>query len=541
MGKSVRRMSKDDTCNMDYMNTKSTKKWAVLLMFILLIFLILKWPSHNTLPIWDESVYIGMGKYLYSSGESGLWESIRPIGLPLLTGFFWKIGGMEWQLYLSKIFSLLFAVGTIFLTYIIARKIYGRTSGIIAAALLALSAVFFHHAGLILTDIISTFFMLLAVYFYISFKSQLGKNKTSPKRADSNRNALIFFLIGLTSATALLFRFPHGILIIFFSVLILLDIKYKNARFNDLVFFLLGLTIILPFLIFNYSMYAQYTANAFDAIFRPFILGSIHQGNIYQSVQGFWNNISYYIIALLLINPLLFLAFFSIRKAIDKRSIKNARNKTMYNESHKMTCDVILKLYVLMCAYLIYLTYIANKQERFLLMILPIVIILSSGVIIHYISDNKSVWKHLRYSIMATLLVIFILFNIQSMARPYYYNGSQAYDSSIALYKYYNNNNATTILTTDPVFAVYSDNLFVPFYDMVGHDVIKSIYVNDWESDYEFDAAVYTPSSFPCIDIMCEANHEELYNYFSSKCSLEKKIVVLNREYYFFNKKFNKK
>ena len=36
--------------------------------------------------IWDESVYVGMGKFLFSAGTIGLWEDLRPMGMALIYG-----------------------------------------------------------------------------------------------------------------------------------------------------------------------------------------------------------------------------------------------------------------------------------------------------------------------------------------------------------------------------------------------------------------------------------------------------------------------
>ena len=59
-------------------------------MTLFLIFkLSLLFTYHDTR--WDESVYMGMGKYIYSNGQIGLWEDIRPIVLPLILGLFWKV------------------------------------------------------------------------------------------------------------------------------------------------------------------------------------------------------------------------------------------------------------------------------------------------------------------------------------------------------------------------------------------------------------------------------------------------------------------
>ena len=117
------------------------------------------------LPIWDEGVYMGMGKYIYSLGSSGLWEIIRPIGLPLVSGAIW-LAGLN-QVYFTQAAAVLFAAASIFMTYLIGKRLFGGQAGIIAAFLLAISPVFFLYSIYVLTEISSTFFALLAVYMYI--------------------------------------------------------------------------------------------------------------------------------------------------------------------------------------------------------------------------------------------------------------------------------------------------------------------------------------------------------------------------------------
>ena len=42
--------------------------------------------------LWDEAVYIGIGKFMFSYGSAGLFEIIRPLGLPLILGSLWSVG-----------------------------------------------------------------------------------------------------------------------------------------------------------------------------------------------------------------------------------------------------------------------------------------------------------------------------------------------------------------------------------------------------------------------------------------------------------------
>ena len=219
------------------------KKWVY---FLLILFFLVKvnliFRYHDTR--WDESVFIGMGKYIFSEGESGLWESIRPPGLPLVFGLFWKLGLNS--IILSELLSIFFAMGCIYFTYLIGNELYNSKIGFFSALILSVTPVFFYFSSYGFTGIPSTFMALVSIYFFIK------------KR---------YFICGVFSAAALLFRFPQGLLLPIF--LFWLYIKNKNK----IVSFILGWSsLVIPFFIFNLFMYQD--------MFFPFIEASLHQSNI---------------------------------------------------------------------------------------------------------------------------------------------------------------------------------------------------------------------------------------------------------------------
>src|SRR3989338_477668 len=67
---------------------------------------------------WDSSVYLGMGKYIYSLGETGLYEESRPLVWPLILGVFWKFG-LD-AAFFGRLAVLIFSIGTIISAYFIA-------------------------------------------------------------------------------------------------------------------------------------------------------------------------------------------------------------------------------------------------------------------------------------------------------------------------------------------------------------------------------------------------------------------------------------
>lgn len=59
--------------------------WWVLVFFVVAKLLFF---TKFMVVLWDEAVYIGIGKFFLSLGSVGLFEPIRPIVLPLFLGFF---------------------------------------------------------------------------------------------------------------------------------------------------------------------------------------------------------------------------------------------------------------------------------------------------------------------------------------------------------------------------------------------------------------------------------------------------------------------
>jgi len=177
---------------------------ARLLYFIVSVFVIIKiilalqfHPAG-----WDESVYVGMGKHIYSAGNSGLWEQFRPLGLPFMLGTIWKLG-LPFAFF-AELLMLAFAVGNVLLVYFIAKKLFNKTTGLLSVLLVIGSAIFFKQSSLFLTEVPSTFFALATLYFLINKKIAI---------------ASVF------AALAALFKFPHLLLLI---VLFLLPLLERN-------------------------------------------------------------------------------------------------------------------------------------------------------------------------------------------------------------------------------------------------------------------------------------------------------------------------
>ena len=117
---------------------------------------------------WDSSVYIGMGKYIYSAGEVGLYEASRPLVWPLMLGFFWKLG-LD-VILCGRLLVLIFGVGTIILTYLMAYELFDRKIALLSSLFLAFSPTF------VFFYIEFTFVCFL--FFYMLLEYSLGVRGT---------------------------------------------------------------------------------------------------------------------------------------------------------------------------------------------------------------------------------------------------------------------------------------------------------------------------------------------------------------------------
>jgi len=497
---------------MKMIRLKKDSFYIYALIGICLIFLLLKLEFLNPKVVWDESVYLGMGKHIYSGGSSGLWEMIRPLGLPLVTGFFWKIGLN--QIIASRIFSIMISLGCIIAAYLIAKELFDKKHALISALIMACTPIFFLYSDYILTDHISTLFLMLSILFLLKDRAIVG---------------------GIFGGLAFWFKFTSILYIIALMLFIIYKfIRYKFIRTmiknktsiwqaissKEIKKYLYVTAIIVLFVgAYFFSNYLLYKAHfgAIDAIFKPYLDAAAYSNNPYQNtVVNSIHSLIYYIFYYpynIIFNHAygsliyVFLLIYFIRCST---FVKNK-----LNESH------ILMLFVFF-TYLVHFSIIPYKVDRFWITFLPFMAIYSSFGIFWLMNNNK-LWKSNRHSKYPRIIVITIVIILFGMTL---YKDSQIYESnrwnkinteSIVSDKTDNNvetyfdthNIQGPILVTNPMFAAYSDKRYIGAYDVLNKN---GLFVNDWEANINFNAVAYMDSSIPCLetDTRCVVNKEKL-------------------------------
>ena len=208
--------------------------------------------------LWDSAVYVGMGKFLFSVGTSGLWEHIRPPLLPIILGFFWKLNLDSILVY--KAISLTFSAMLIWLVCKAGKQENknDNATGFIAASLIAVSAIIAMMSFQLYTEIPAVVCILGAYLLYKEYD----------------------WLAGIMLALAFMFKFPSGIALIPFIIVLTF-----NKQFKSTIKLCLGFAIaLLPYLIINAIIYKN--------PFTPFLDASSVINNVLGcnvlNYQPFW-------------------------------------------------------------------------------------------------------------------------------------------------------------------------------------------------------------------------------------------------------------
>ncbi|RMD58092.1 phospholipid carrier-dependent glycosyltransferase [Candidatus Woesearchaeota archaeon] len=215
-----------------------TDKFWILILVLLTIALRLVFAFSVEEVWWDSGVYIGMGKYLFSGGESGLWEHIRPLLVPVFLGAFWK-AGFDPVLF-GRFFEILLMGGVVVLTYLFARVWFSSRVAAIAALIVSSSPIFFHLSFHQYTEIPSVFFVLLSLLLYARSRPALS---------------------GFFASLAFLSKFPAGIVLP-----IVLVAAVFERRWKDIPFIVAGFVpLSLAYFVWSWIAYSSPFATLFSA------------------------------------------------------------------------------------------------------------------------------------------------------------------------------------------------------------------------------------------------------------------------------------
>lgn len=429
---------------------------------------------------WDSHVYIGMGKYLFSQGKIGIWETFRPLIHPLIIGSFWNLGFDP--IFTGKIIDLFLSLVAVFLTYLLGKKIFDEKTALIGAGIFSLTPLFVMFTGLILTEPLAISLGLLGLL--IIFKKE---------------SIFAFLCGGILLSLSFLTKFPQGI--IFGAVTIAL--LFKKERIMLKIKLLSSLTCgfiipLIPYFILNHQLYGN--------LLEPLLLG-----NWIVTTAGwlYGSGIFYYLTHFFLTLPIYLFFFVYLYYFIREKQ---------YPSNEKTTLLLIVILTIT------YFEYVPRKETRYLVTILPFLGLMAASAIIKIyerIKESKTkIIKPRAYVILCTLLIIIYI------PTAIYFEPAPDFQHEIKEVIANHNINGL-IISSDPSFVSFLDN---PLKILSGMEFAQQIYDTN-KKDYQL-LFVNT------CDLICAPEDSSC---FSQRTLLLQHFAIENTEVFKTQHQFKKK
>lgn len=422
-----------------FMNFFVKNRFLIAVLFISLFFRIIQYS--NNIVWWDSAAYIEMGKYIFSVGSIGLWEDSRPLVLSFILGGFWKLGINP--VIAGKILMTFFSLGTIWLTYIIARKIFNENIAVMASLMLSFSQTFFFYDIQILTGIPSLFFALLGLYLFLDKRHVLS---------------------GLVLCIAFMTRFLQlGVfailsLFLFFNWITAKG-SIKKEKFKVMFKFGAGFSILfIPYLIFNYYLYS----NSLLPFLRQAYMAK-------YTGWPWWEPFSFYFTNLFKENFLFIFTVLGLFLIL--------RNLKKYNNHNKGSENTFIIL-IIFLFYFAYFTSIIHKEMRFALTFLPYLCMIASFGIFWLYQKLANSKKTKHYSIHFFIIVILVWLYITLMPGKLFQEQSQ---NTISVFQEYADslNSSEGLWISSPNQLLLSDKkadelMYYPTFDEAKISYLKS-------------------------------------------------------------------
>lgn len=339
---------------MDFQQLIKKNKW---LIAIFLFALIVRVAFVFSMPVklWDETIYLNLGydlsnnpfDYSFSNGWSDFIPSngddlygnpkagFRAPLLPYIISFFYFI---NWSFIVEFIIPIIGALSVI-LIYILAKEMFNHRVGLISAFFTALIPLHVFYSSRTLTEVLCTFFIILA---FISFWKGYEKK--------DNKHKVLF---GVFIALALLSRYTAlWIMPIFLLYFLVRDRSFNFLKekyiWHSVIAFLLTLLPLFFYGIFEYN-------NPFGAFIHGF------KASAYWGGVQLWNFFFVYwwymfsIIGIVFVIALIYIIF-----------KKDFMNK---------------EIYFLIIGFAFFFgmaVYMPHKEDRFIIPIIPQIVILTS-------------------------------------------------------------------------------------------------------------------------------------------------------------------
>lgn len=373
---------------------------------------------------WDAAAYIGIGKFIFSGGQSGLIEPMKPMFLPLFLGIFYKLG-LNIVIF-GKLLIFILSLVSLAFVYLIGREFFDEKKAFVASLILFANSLFFVFTFRIYSEMLSICFILGAIFFMIKFARV--------------RNNWFIVLSALFCAMAFMSKYPNILLVVILNMFLLYCHNKKRITKEIILFNLSFIIFILPFFILGYSIGGGplYLWNVSQEYFKAY-LGHLYGIRAFPGIPKTFfetTNLIYFKTIFYLFNVLIPFIFIGMWKILRER--KERIEKIML---------LILPAILLFLFYeIVYL-----KQDRYILLIFPFLSLFAA----YGLFEIRS-WKRVF------VIVIYVIISLAIIV-----SALSASVSEMSYWKFYSeppiNLSCEKVATSDPRSVLYYDNIIFPY------------------------------------------------------------------------------
>lgn len=388
---------------------KNNKRITALLTIFIAIQIAILYNTAGKNLGWDPSVYVAMGKYIYTLGEIGMWEPLRPILIPIILGFFWTLGLP--MLTTAPIINATISTAAIIAIYHMTKNLYNKETGFYTAATIITTYTYIFHTTQIETTILASLLIFTTIFLAIKQK---------------------FLASGITTSLAFLTRYPSAIIgpaiVTYLAIENTIRKEKTQNTLKNITSYAAGvLTLLIPFLAFNHFYYGNWLQPITSGLQTPLLNPETHLYGVY------------YITNLIQNNPLLILGPIGIATAIYRKETK-----------YTAFITAILFLYTMH-------EYFPHKETRYAIIFLPILALFTAKTI----QEIQKRQKYIEEIQFKNLLTIILAISLLTSGYTAYNEHSWVNEERENYYQQFTELEANTIGGNEPQIAVYGDFKYI--------------------------------------------------------------------------------